>query len=321
MEYFFRGKGMRKRLVVAVIMMASLISVSCSSGTIPPTSTSSPIPTSSPTSPSATNTYSQYQLEYRLLAAYPDIFWCDPDFYPIAREGQEQANALQQFPVIMANTAEFIAILEHLALPNKTDYTDAEKLDIYRQHKLLTRAITVTFSGNIYDFSLRTGQNPGWHFEGTITPYGQIKETKKETSFNTCPICLARGTPIGTPGGAVPVEDLKPGMIVWTLDKMGQTIAAPIIKTSSTQVPPSFQVVKLTLHDGQSVTASPGHPTAEMRALGDYHIGDYLGSSLVISVERIACTGDATYDLLPDGETGLYWANGILLMSTLARNW
>jgi hypothetical protein len=255
-----------------------------------------------------------------LLANYPDIFWCDPDFYPVARKGQEQSNATQQFPAIMANAAEFSAILEHLALANKTDYTGAEKLDIYRQHKLLTRAITITSTGNIYDFSLRTGQNPGWYIEGTVTPYGKIKELRKKPSFNSCPICLSRGTLISTPDGTVPVEQLETGMIVWTLDTMGKRIAAPIIKTSSTQAPPSFQVVKLTLNDGRSVTASPGHPTLDMRAWGDYRVGDRLDNSLVVAMERIVYTGGATYDLLPSGMTGLYWANGIPLMSTLAQN-
>jgi hypothetical protein len=35
-------------------------------------------------------------------------------------------------------------------------------------------------------------------------------------------------------------------------------------------------------------------------------------------VEHVIYHGDATYDLLPDSSTGLYWANGILLRSTLA---
>ena len=34
-------------------------------------------------------------------------------------------------------------------------------------------------------------------------------------------------------------------------------------------------------------------------------------------VERLAYTGHATFDLLPAGDTGFYWANGILIGSTL----
>jgi hypothetical protein len=293
---------MKNKMIILVLTAALFLMASCSQ------------PAASPT---PATTYTQYQLEYQLLIKYPDIFWCDPDIYPIAREGQEQANAIQQFPVIRENTSEFAAILEHLGLSDKTDYTDAEKLDIYRQHKWLTRAITITSGDNIYNYSLRTGENQGWHIEGTITPSGQIKELKKETSFNTCPICLIKGTLIDTPAGSTTVEELKPGMMVWTVDKAGKRIAAPIIKTSNTPVSPSFQVVKLTLNDGRSVTASPGHPTVDRKPLGDYRVGDYLDNSFVISKEGITYNGNATYDLLPDGGTGLYWANDIKLMTTL----
>ena len=57
---------------------------------------------------------SVYQLEYYLFAKYPDIFWCDPDNYPVAREGQEQQNTITQFPSIKSNQPEFSAILTHL---------------------------------------------------------------------------------------------------------------------------------------------------------------------------------------------------------------
>jgi len=39
----------------------------------------------------------------------------------------------------------------------------------------------------------------------------------------------------------------------------------------------------------------------------------------VIKVERLGYTGTDTYDLLPSGNTGFYWANGILIGSTLAE--
>jgi hypothetical protein len=304
---------------IALFMIAvlTLFLVACSAQPTPSLSSSSvSTPVSTPAS-SVSRTYSQYQLEYQLLANYPDIFWCDPDYYPVAREGQEQANALLQFSDIKANAPEFSSILEHLALPNTTDYTDSDKLNIYRQHKLLTRAISLSPGNNQYDFNLRTGKSQGWSVVGTITSSGQIKELKKDPSFNTCPICLTRRTLIDTPDGPVPVEQLKPGMQVWTQDKTGNRIPAPVIKTAGTPVPASFQVVKLTLKDGRSVAASPGHPTAVRQAIGDYHIGDYLDNSPIVSIQKLDYAEGATYDLLPDSGTGLYWANGILLMSTL----
>jgi len=272
---------------------------------------SQPAPTPTPV------VYSAPQLEYRLISNFGSVFYCDPDFYPVAREGQEQTNALEQYPVIKANAAEFSAILEHLGLPGKADYTDEEKLLIYREHKVLTYGVELTASGDIYNFTLRGGEGQGVRISGTITPSGEITVLKQETSFNTCPICLAKSTLIDTPAGPVPVEELNRGMAVWSVDDSGKRVPATVVETVVTPVPSSFQVVTVRLDDGRAVTASPGHPTAEGRPLGDYQVGDSLDGALVIAVEQVSYEKEATYDLLPSGTTGLYWANGILLRSTL----
>jgi hypothetical protein len=261
--------------------------------------------------------YSAPELKYRLLSNFGGVFYCDPDLYPVAHEGQEEANALEQFPIIRANAAEFSAILEHLGLPEKAEHTDQEKLLIYREHKKLTYGVELTASGDIYDFTLRVGEVQGYRISGTITPSGNITVLKQETSFNTCPICLAKGTLIDTPSGPVPAEELSRGMAVWSVDDSGKRVAATVVETAVTPVPPSFQVVTVRLSDGRAVTASPGHPTAEGRLLGDYRVGGSLDGALVIAVERASYENEATYDLLPSGTTGLYWANGILLRSTL----
>ncbi len=262
--------------------------------------------------------YSVPELKYILISNFDQVFYVDPDFYPIEREGQEEKNALEQFPIIKTNDTEFPAILKQLGLPNKPEYTDEEKLLIYREHKKLTLAVELTISGDVYSFTLRVGETQGERIEGTITPSGKIKVLKREPSFNTYPICLTKGTLIDTPGGPVLVEQLHQGMAVWTVDNSGKRIASAVVETSVISVPSSFQVIKVRLNDGRTVTASPGHPTAKGRALGDYQVGDTLDGALVITVEHVIYIGGATYDLLPGGSTGLYWANGVLLMSTLA---
>ncbi len=264
--------------------------------------------------------YSVPELKYLLIANFGDVFYVDRDFYPVAREGIEEQNALEQFPAIRADDAEFSAILAHLSLPNKTEYTTEEKISIYREHKKLTLGVELTASGDVYTFVLRTGENQGERIEGTITTAGKITVTKREPSFNTRPICLARGTLIDTPGGPVPVEQLGKGMPVWTVDESGKRVAAVVNETVSTPVPSSFQVVRVILSDGRSVTASAGHPTAAGQALGSYQVGDTLDGALVIAVEHLAYDSGVTYDLLPSGSTGLYWANGVLLKSTLTTS-
>lgn len=264
--------------------------------------------------------YSVPELEYRLISNFDNVFWCDPDFYPVAREGQEEENALEQFSIISANTVEFSVILAHLGLPEKSEYSDEEKLQIYRDHKKLTYAVQITSSGNLYDFTLHVTEGQGEKIVGTITKSGVITTLNREPSINTCPICLTKGTLIDTPSGPVPVEQLCEGMAIWTVGDSGKRIAAVVVETTMTPVPSLFQVVRVELNDGRSVTAAWRHPTAEGPALGEYHVGDTLDGALVIVVEHVIYKGGATYDLLPSGSTGLYWANGILLKSTLAAN-
>ena len=275
--------------------------------------------TQQPTSTVPTN-YTEYQLEYRLFAEFPDVFWSDPDLYPVAREGQELQNALQQFVNVRANDVEFSAILEHLRLDRKDNYTNEEKLLIYRQHKLLTLSIDMQLlAPGKYRFMLRVGEGQGERIEGTITAAGKVTIEKREPSFNTHPICLIAGTLIATPAGDIPVEDIRVGTVVWTVDQDGERVPLPVIRTSATDVSATYRALSVTLDDGRTVIASPGHPSGEGKPLGDYRVGDWLDGALVASVCLTPYTGTRTYDLLPEGATGLYWAGGILLKSTLGN--
>ncbi len=201
--------------------------------------------------------YSIPELKYLLISNFDQVFYVDPDFYPVAREGQEEKNALEQFLTISANATEFSAILKHLGLPNKGEYTNEEKLRIYREHKKLTLAVEMTVSGDTYHFILRVGEGQGERIEGTITRSGEIKVLKREPNFNTYPICLAKGTLIDTPSGPVPVERFHKGMAVWTVDGSGKRAPAVVVETTMTPVPASFQVTKVTLSDGR--TPLPRH--------------------------------------------------------------
>jgi hypothetical protein len=54
-----------------------------------------------------------------------------------------------------------------------------------------------------------------------------------------------------------------------------------------------------------------------LKAWGSYQTGEVLDDAEVTSVAEVPYDSGSTYDLLPSGDTGLYWANGILLQSTL----
>lgn len=286
----------------------------------PPTAGPSPTPvpaTLIPTLPSAR--FSPTELKYRVLEQFPDFFFCDPDFYPIARE-DEMVLARQRFPELQANQEEFQAILSHAGLSGKTTFTDEEKLLIYREHKKLN-AVFFEVAGDRYQFQIQTGQEgqQGTLITGAIDANGAIDIQKEEASFPSCPICLAVGTLIDTPRGVMAVEQLEIGDLVWTMNAAGERVPGKILRWGSMRVPSNHQVIHIRLSDGRELYASPGHPAADGRALGDLSVGDFLDGAYVIQMERLSYEGHVTYDLLPSGETGFYWANGILIDTTLAK--
>ena len=304
--------------VVALFLFAiftAVLLMSCQKTTTPATTTT---PTITVTNTTTTVAYTVSELKYKLLAAYPDYFWCDPDLYPIARSGVEQQNAIDQFAAIEANREEFTVILTHLNLPDKAGYTDDEKLQIYREYKKLNGAVQVTATASGYTFTIRVGQNQGENYQGTISASGLITVTATTPSINTCPICLAEGTLIDTPDGPVPVEKLQQGMMIYTQDDAGKKIAGVIMATASAQSPTSFQIIRIVLNDGRIVSASPGHPTTDGRTIGELKVGDTLDGGIIAAVTAVPYSG-YTFDILPEGGTGFYWANGILLKSTLAQ--
>ena len=144
------------KLLLAFTIASIILTAACSSQATTSTSpiTSTTIP---PVTTTTVVTYSVPDLEYRLFAQF-DVFWCDPDFYPVARPGSELGNAIAQFPAIQGNTDEFEAILQFLGLDRKTNYSDDERLLIYRQHKKLTYGAQIAPSRDVYTFSLRVGK-------------------------------------------------------------------------------------------------------------------------------------------------------------------
>jgi hypothetical protein len=309
--------NMRIRVVAVFLfaIFAAVLLMSCQKTTTPATTTT---PTITVTNTTTTGAYTVSELKYKLLAAYPDYFWCDPDLYPIARSGVEQQNAIDQFAAIEANREEFTVILTHLNLADKAGYTDDEKLQIYREYKKLNGAVQVTATASGYTFTIRVGQNQGENYQGTISASGLITVTATTPSINTCPICLAEGTLIDTPDGPVPVEKLQQGMMIYTQDDAGKKIAGVIMATASAQSPTSFQIIRIVLNDGRIVSASPGHPTTDGRTIGELKVGDTLDGGIIAAVTAVPYSG-YTFDILPEGGTGFYWANGILLKSTLAQ--
>jgi hypothetical protein len=259
----------------------------------------------------------QAELKYRVMDAGGRISFCDPDFYPIAR-ADESVAANAKIDEIRRDTDTYAAIAKRVG-------TDV--LAVYREWKALN-ALRFTASGASWTFNYRSTGNPsptatdpkatGKQIEGNVDTFGKVDISRRtDAGPLNCPICLARGTRIATPTGDVAVDQLRIGDVVWTLDAHGVRVAAPLVAIGNTPVPVTHQVVRVVLADGRTVLVSPGHPTADGRHVGDLAAGDTLDGARVVSADREPYDGGFTFDVRPAGASGAYWANGVLLLSTL----
>lgn len=272
--------------------------------------------------PVAGSPLTESQLKFAVMDAVGKPVYCDPDFYPIARLGGEQANATSRYAEIKADAAAYEAIVAHEHLP-LGDLTDEQKLALYRAWKLL-RAIVLTQAGSQYSFEYRiqskTGSAAYELVAGSVRVDGVVVvSSRTATGAPNCPICLAASTLIATPSGPVRVTDVRAGTVVWTQDADGSRVAAAVIAVGSMEAPASHRMVHVVLADGRQLLVSPGHQTADGRTVGSLQVGDWLDGSRITQWELVPYAGGRTYDLLPAGTTGRYWANGILLSSTLTH--
>jgi hypothetical protein len=129
--------------------------------------------------------------------------------------------------------------------------------------------------------------------------------------------CVAPDTPIATAWGEAPIASLRVGDLVYSVDR-GSVRLVPILRTR--QVPAkNHRVVRLTLATGSVLEISALHPTADGRSIGQLRQGDLLDGVAIRGAETIPYEHAATYDILPDSDSGTYFAAGVLLASTLAE--
>ena len=303
--------NVRRRLATCLGLI--LLLGACSAG-------SAPGPTIIP-GPSGGTTLSPAELRLHLVDALGPRWYCDPDEYPVAH-GSEQERAIERWPELQAENELMRAIAARLGIDVDVSVSDADKLAIYRQWKVaVSIPLDVIGSGKFrFDYTAQPvgGATEGLRTAGTIDDHGAITvEQQAAAGEPNCPICLSIGTLIDTPAGALPVELLRLGDPIWTLDADGRRIAGSVIALGSTSAPVDHHVVRLVLADGRTVTASPGHPLLDGRPLGEVGVGEVIDGSRVVSADLIPYTGADTYDLVASGPTGAYFAGGIPLGSTL----
>jgi hypothetical protein len=130
----------------------------------------------------------------------------------------------------------------------------------------------------------------------------------------TC-ICASPDTPIATPNGDVPIAALEVGDLVYSTRASG-IVAVPVLRTHR-QAVASHHVVQVRLATGAVLEISAGHPTADGRTFGELRVGDRLGDVPIVAVRVVPYLHDATYDILPASDSGVYFAAGVPVGSTL----
>jgi hypothetical protein len=270
--------------------------------------------------PSGGMTLGPAELRLVLIRELGPLWYCDRDEYPVGRD--EQQAAIDAWPEMQSEAEVFRAVAAARGVDVDREVKHEEKLAVYRLWKAALAIPMEPVGNGAYSFAYlaqpAAGAAQGSRTAGVIRPTGEITiEEQAPAGEPVCPICLAQGTLIDTPTGAVPVESLRLGDPIWTVAASGRRVVGSVIAVGSTAASPGHVVVRLVLEDGRSVLASRGHPLADGRLIGDLRPGDAVDGSTVATAVPEPYPFAATFDLVASGGTGVYLSGGIRLGSTL----
>ncbi len=126
------------------------------------------------------------------------------------------------------------------------------------------------------------------------------------------PLCLSPDTRIKTPGIQKRIADIKVGDKV--ISENGEIVKVKkIVRVEAKK----HKILQVTFNDTTVLEVSPGHPIGDGEEFNDLKVGRYLDGRMVIKIKKVPYYYQYTYDILPDSKSGKYYANGILVGSTL----
>ena len=132
--------------------------------------------------------------------------------------------------------------------------------------------------------------------------------------------CLPASAQVTTSNGKVSIDLLKEGDKVITVTANGERVEMPIKMVNKVEVLNDHKMLVIELADGRKLQVTAGHPSnIPSKNLGDLKEGEKWNGSTIHKISEINYTEKYTYDILPEGETGYYFVNGILIGSTLTN--
>lgn len=147
--------------------------------------------------------------------------------------------------------------------------------------------------------------------------FSQCVDPVEGTCPAGCPMCVCADpdTPIATPNGERRIADIEVGDLVYSIDA-SRVVLVPVQEVRRNPVS-GHEIVRITLETGRILELSARHPTAENGTIGELSAGQTLDGVVVTATETIPYEHEFTYDILPDSPSGVYFAAGVAIGSTL----
>lgn len=182
------------------------------------------------------------------------------------------------------------------------------KITDYKVNSPNEITVTVTYDDlSIEEITLKL--NEGELF--AIFENGKKIRLKKTDDIDTSG-SLSNETRISTPDLDVLISEIMAGDLILTDDQ-----EAVLVKAVSKKELKDQKLWRVTFSDAIYLEGTANHLTADGKRFGNLMIGDYVDGRQVIEKNLVPYPYKYVYDILPDSKSASYYANGILVKSTL----
>jgi hypothetical protein len=130
------------------------------------------------------------EVRYRILAHFKDVFFCDPDVFPIGLSpALARKRALDTFPEIKQDQEAFRVIVHHLGLTETRTLSDEQEFLIYGEWKKLRGAVHLERLDDQFKFNVSLKEKTGdISVQGLVNRQGSLTILKRENTFFMCPL-------------------------------------------------------------------------------------------------------------------------------------